>query len=325
MFKTRVTEMLGIEYPIIQGGMAWVSCPELAAAVSNAGGLGLLVSAFCTTKEELRDEIKKTKSLTDKPFGVNISLFPSMRALANEEYIEAIIEEGVPVVETSGIKAPTEYVPRLREGNVKIIHKCAAAKHAKTAEQIGADAVTVVGMENGGATGVLDIGTFVLVQAAAKAVTVPLIAGGGIADARGFVAALALGAEGVVIGTRFMATHEAPLHPNFKEWLVRANETETAIVMRSIGNTHRALKSPTVTRLLEMEARNAPLEELMSIIGGTHSADVLKEGKLDAGIGMAGQVVGVIDKVVSVKEVIDEIVEGAKQIVPRLESVIAAS
>jgi NAD(P)H-dependent flavin oxidoreductase YrpB (nitropropane dioxygenase family) len=323
MFKTRITEMLGIEYPIIQGGMAWVSCPELVAAVSNAGGLGLLVSAFCATKEELREEIKKTKSLTDKPFGVNISLFPSTRTLPNEEYIEAIIEEGVPAVETSGHRAPTEYVPRLREGNVKIIHKCASVKHARTAEQVGADAVAVVGMENGGATGLLDVGTFVLVQAAAKALTVPLIAGGGIADARGFVAALALGAEGVVIGTKFMATHEAPLHPNFKEWLVRANETETAVVMRSIGNTHRALKSPIVARLLEMEARNAPLEELQTIIGGTHSGDVLKEGKLDAGVGMAGQVVGIIDRVVSVKEVIDEIVEGAKQIVPRLESVVA--
>ncbi len=322
MFNTRITEMLGIEYPIIQGGMAWVSCPELAAAVSNAGGLGILVSAFCATKEDLREEIRKTKSLTDKPFGVNISLFPSMRTLPNDEYIEAIIEEGVPVVETSGHKAPTEYVPRLREGNVKIIHKCAAVKHAKTAQRVGADAVTVVGMENGGATGMLDVGTFVLIQAAAKAISIPLIAGGGIVDARGFVAALALGAEGVVIGTKFMATHEAPLHPNFKNWLVRSEETDTVVVMRSIRNTHRAIKSPIVSRLLEMEARNAPLEELQTIIGGRHSEEVLKDGKLDSGVGMAGQAVGLIDRVVSVKEVIDEIVEGAKEILPRLERII---
>lgn len=322
MFKTRITEMLGIEYPIIQGGMAWVSCPELVAAVSNAGGLGILVSAFCATKEDLREEIKKTKSLTDKPFGVNISLFPSMRALPNEEYVEAIIEEGVPVVETSGHTAPTEYMTRLREGNVKVIHKCASVKHAKTAERVGVDAVAVVGMENGGATGMLDVGTFVLIQAAAKAISLPLIAGGGIVDARGFVAALAMGAEGVVIGTKFMATREAPLHQNFKEWLLRSKETDTVLVMRSLGNTHRAIKSPIVSKLLDMEARNAPLEELQAIIGGSHSSQVLKEGKLDAGVGMAGQAVGLIDKVVSVKEVIDEIVEGAREIVPRLEKII---
>ena len=322
MFKTRITEMLGIEYPIIQGGMAWVSCPELVAAVSNAGGLGILVSAFCATKEDLREEIRKTKSLTDKPFGVNISLFPSMRALPNEEYVEAIIEEGVPVVETSGHTSPTEYMTRLREGNVKVIHKCASVKHAKTAERVGVDAVAVVGMENGGATGMLDVGTFVLIQAAAKAISLPLIAGGGIVDARGFVAALAMGAEGVVIGTKFMATREAPLHQNFKEWLLRSKETDTVLVMRSLGNTHRAIKSPIVSKLLDMEARNAPLEELQSIIGGSHSSQVLKEGKLDAGVGMAGQAVGLIDKVVSVKEVIDEIVEGAREIVPRLEKII---
>jgi len=322
MFKTRITEMLGIEYPIIQGGMAWVSCPELVASVSNAGGLGILVSAFCATKEDLREEIRKTKSLTDKPFGVNISLFPSMRALPNEEYVEAIIEEGVPVVETSGHTSPTEYMTRLREGNVKVIHKCASVKHAKTAERVGVDAVAVVGMENGGATGMLDVGTFVLIQAAAKAISLPLIAGGGIVDARGFVAALAMGAEGVVIGTKFMATREAPLHQNFKEWLLRSKETDTVLVMRSLGNTHRAIKSPIVSKLLDMEARNAPLEELQSIIGGSHSSQVLKEGKLDAGVGMAGQAVGLIDKVVSVKEVIDEIVEGAREIVPRLEKII---
>lgn len=322
MFKTRITEMLGIEYPIIQGGMAWVSCPELAAAVSNAGGLGILVSAFYATKEDLREEIKKTKSLTDKPFGVNISLFPSMRALPNEEYVEAIIEEGVPVVETSGHTSPTEYMTRLREGNVKVIHKCASVKHAKTAERVGVDAVAVVGMENGGATGMLDVGTFVLIQAAAKAISLPLIAGGGIVDARGFVAALAMGAEGVVIGTKFMATREAPLHQNFKEWLLRSKETDTVLVMRSLGNTHRAIKSPIVSKLLDMEARNASLEELQAIIGGSHSSQVLKEGNLDAGVGMAGQAVGLIDKVVSVKEVIDEIVEGAREIVPHLEKII---
>lgn len=324
MFKTRITEMLGIEYPIIQGGMMWVSCPELVAAVSSAGGLGILVSAACATAEDLREDIRKTKSLTDKPFGVNISLFPSTRELPNEAYIEVIIQEGIPAVETSGFRAPTEYLTRLREGNVKVIHKCAASRHAKHAEQLGVDAVAVVGMENGGATGLLDVGTFVLVQAARRAVSLPLIAGGGIVDGPGFVAALALGAEGVVIGTGFMATHEAPLHNNFKEWLLRTRETDTMIVMRSIRNAHRAIRSPTSERLAEMEARNAPFEELATIIGGSHSSRVYTEGDVDAGLGMAGQAVGLVDRVVSVKEVIDGIVEGAREIVPRLGGIVAS-
>lgn len=323
MFKTRITEMLGIEYPILQGGMMWVSCPELAAAVSNAGGLGILTSAGCRAKENLREDIKKTKSLTDKPFGVNISLFPTLGELPNDDYIDVILEENVAVVESSGVRAPDEYVPRLREAGVKTIHKCAASRHAQKAEQAGVDAVTVVGTENGGATGMLNVGSMVLVPVTVSLVSIPVIAGGGIADARGFVAALALGAEGVVVGTRFMATKEAPLHQNFKDWLLRSKEHETTIVMRSIRNAHRVILSPITEKLLEMEARNAPIEELATIIGGSHSEEVLKEGKLDAGMGMAGQAVGLINDVVTVKHVIDGMVNGAKDILGRLDKVVA--
>ncbi|MBE0415314.1 MAG: nitronate monooxygenase [Dehalococcoidia bacterium] len=322
MFKTRVTEILGIEYPIIQGGMMWVSCPKLAAAVSNAGGLGILVSAAYASGKELREDIRKTKSLTDKPFGVNLSLFPAMRPLPNEEYIEVLIEEGVPVVETSGFKAPDEYLPRLREGNVKVIHKCAAVKHAQTAERVGVDMVAVVGVENGGATGMVDVTTFVLVPATVNALSLPVIAGGGVADARGFVAALALGAEGVVIGTRFMATHEAPLHPKFKKWLLRSKETDTTLVMRSIRNTHRVLKNKAAEKALEMEQRGATLEELATVIGGGEAAKAFKDGELEAGIAGCGQVVGLIDEIVSTKEVIDGIVAGAGEILQRLEGTL---
>jgi len=322
MFKTRITEMLGIEYPIIQGGMMWVSCPELAAAVSNAGGLGILISAGCASGEELREDIRKTKSLTAKPFGVNLNLFPSIRPIPNDELLEVIVEEGVPVVETSGIRSPEEFVAPLKKGNVKIIHKCAGVRYAQTAERVGADAVSVVGVENGGATGMLDITTFVLVPATVNALSIPVIAGGGIADARGFVAALALGAEGVVIGTRFMATHESPLHPNFKDWLLRANETDTMLIMRSIRNTHRVLKNQTSEKVLELEQRKATLEELLSVLSGEQVEKVLMEGDLEVGIAPCGQVIGLVNEIVSTKEVIDGIVAGAKEILQRLTGVL---
>jgi nitronate monooxygenase len=322
MLKTRITEMLGIEYPIIQGGMMWVSCPELAAAVSNAGGLGILISAACASGEELREDIRKTKSLTDKPFGVNLSLFPSVRPIPNDEFVEVIVEESVPVVESSGMRSPEEFVERLKKGNVKHIHKCAGVRYAQTAERVGADAVTVVGVENGGATGMLDITTFVLVPATVNALSIPVIAGGGIADARGFVAALSLGAEGVVMGTRFMATHEAPLHPNFKQWLLRAKETDTMLVMRSLRNTHRVLRNKAAEKELEMEERGASLEELLTIIGGEQTEKAFFKGDIEEGLGLGGQVVGLINDIVSVKEVIDGIVIGAKEILQRLEGVL---
>lgn len=325
MFKTRITELLGIEYPIIQGGMLWVSCPELAAAVSNAGGLGVLTSARTPSIEAFRDEIRKTRSLTDKPFGVNISLFPALNALPNDQYIDTLLEEGVPVVETSGNKTPDEYLPRFKEANVTVIHKCAASRHAQKAEQIGVDAVAVVGMENGGATGLLNVGTFVLLPTTVNLVSIPVIAGGGVADARGFVAALAMGAEGVVIGTRFMATHEAPTHKNFKEWLLRSNETDTMLVMRSIRNNHRVLISETAKKLADMEDRGATIQEIFPIIGGEQTAEVLRNGDLEAGIGPAGQAVGLINEVVSVKELIDGIIDGGRDILTRLDRAFAAS
>lgn len=318
MLKTRITEMLGIEYPIIQGGMLLVSQPELAAAVSNAGGLGIITSANLSSGKELRREIRKVKDLTDKPFGVNLSLFPAVKSIPNDEFVEVIIEEGVKAVETSGVKSPEEFIPKLHTGGVKVIHKTATVRHAKKGEQAGVDAVTVVGFENGGAVGMEDVTTMVLVPKAIDVMKIPVIAGGGIADARSFVAALALGAEGVVIGTRFMATKESPVHPSFKEWMLKAQENETVLVERSIKNTHRALKNKAAAKVLEMEAKGATLEELLAWIGGDNYRGVVLEGNLEEGMAYCGQVVGLIDSIPTVKAFIDDVINGALEIGRRL-------
>ncbi|MFC2070391.1 NAD(P)H-dependent flavin oxidoreductase [Chloroflexota bacterium] len=318
MFKTRVTEMLGIEYPIICGGFGTVSQTELAAAVSNAGGLGVFASAYHRTPEALREAIKEVKSLTDKPFGINISLFPSVNPLPNMEFIEVIIDEGVKAVEASGHKAPVEFVSMLKEGNVKLIHKSATVRHALKGQEIGADMVAIVGMENGGATGMEDVGTLVLVPILADSATVPIIAGGGFADGRGLVAALALGAEGVVMGTRFMATKECAIHQNYKEWLVRSTERDTALVMRSIQNTHRVLKNKASEELLKLEATGASFEEMSHILEGDTSRKVSSDGDLEAGLAYSGEDTGLIHDIPTCKELIDRIMSQALDITEKL-------
>ena len=321
MFETRVTEMLGIQYPIIQGGMHWLSRAEFVAAVSNAGGLGIITSANFSSSWELREEIRKTKSLTDKPFGVNINLFGRpIPPVPNEEFIEVLIGEGVKAVETSGVRSPEQYLPRLKQGNVKVIHKVTTIRHALSAERIGADVITLVGAEQGGALGMEEVGTLVIIPLAVDAVKIPVIAAGGIADGRGFLSALILGAEGVVIGTRFMATRECPAHPKFKEWLLQAKETDTVIVERGIRNTHRALKNKAAEKAIELEKRGASLEELLPVIGGEGYKKVFLEGDCDAGIASCGQAVGLINDIPTVKELVDRIIEDAKALNKRLAS-----
>ena len=320
MFKTRVTEMLGIEYPIICGGLSFITRAEMAAAVSNAGGFGIITSAHLETPMALRDEIRKTKSLTDKPFGVNISMFPAVKPIPNREFVEVIVEEGVKAVESSGVKSPAEYVPRLKEGKVILIHKAATVRHALKGQEVGADIVAIVGMENGGATGMEDVSTSVLVPALVDVAKVPVLAGGGFADGRGLIAALALGAEGVVMGTRFMATKECPIHPKYKEWLLKATERDTTLVMRSLQNTHRVLKSKATEELLKIEARGASLEEMLPIIGNEASKRVAFEGDFDAGQALAGEVVGLIHDIPTVKELIDRIIDEARVITQRLHT-----
>ncbi|MEW6615204.1 MAG: nitronate monooxygenase [Thermodesulfobacteriota bacterium] len=320
MFKTRVTEMLGIEYPIVAGGMAYISRAGYAAAVSNAGGLGIITSANFETAEELREEIKKTKSLTNKPFGININLFPSRRPMPNDEFIETLIDEGVAAVETSGTRSPAEYFSRLKEGGVKCIHKCAAARHARRAENDGADMVTVVGFENGGALGMDDVPTMVLVPVTRETVKIPVLAGGGIVNGRGFIAALALGAEGVTIGTGFMATEECPTHPKFKEWMVRSKETDLAVIERSIGLPHRSLRNKAVEQVEEMEARGAAFEELVAVVAGENYKRAILDGELDAGLAYCGLAVGLIHRTSTVKEFIDGIIAEASAIAQQIAS-----
>lgn len=320
--KTRVTELLGIKYPIIQGGMQWLSRAELAAAVSNAGGLGIITAATHPGKQELVEEIRRTRALTDKPFGVNISMLPDVGpGDKTPMYFEAVIEEKVPVVETSG-RSPEQFVPHLKKSGIKILHKVPAVRFAKKAGQIGADAVTIVGFECGGHPGMDDVTTLVLAPKAADSVSIPVIAGGGVADARGLVAALALGAEGVVMGTRFVATTECLAHRNIKDWIVKARETDTLMIQRSIRNAARVMRNAAAERVLEMEARGATLEELLTVIGGKVGRQALHSGDIQAGTFAVGQCIGLINEIKPVKDVLDEMVSGAEQILSRLNKLL---
>lgn len=320
--KTRITELLGIKYPIIQGGMQWLSRAELAAAVSNAGGLGIITAATQPGKEELIEEIRRTRALTDKPFGVNISMLPEVGPKDKTPgYFEAVIEEKVPVVETSG-RSPEAFVPYLKKAGIKIIHKVPAVRFAKKAERVGADAVTIVGFECGGHPGMDDVTTMILAPKAADSVSIPVIAGGGIADARGLVAALALGAEGVVMGTRFVATTECLAHRNIKEWVVNAQETDTLMIQRSIRNAARVMKNAAAEKVLEMEARGASLEELLTVISGQVGRKAVLNGDIQGGTFAIGQCIGLINEIKPIKEVIEEIMSGAEKTFNRLQSLM---
>jgi NAD(P)H-dependent flavin oxidoreductase YrpB (nitropropane dioxygenase family) len=323
MFKTRITELFSIKYPIIAGGMHLLSRAELVAAVSNAGGLGILASTTFETKEELREEIRKTKSLTNMPFGVNLNLFPMMRQRSVEEDIDLFIEEGVGIVESSGA-SPEPYVPRLKEAGIKIIHKVPAVRFAQKADSVGADAVTIVGFECAGHPGMDDVTSLILVPLTADAVKIPVVAGGGFCDARSFVAALALGADGVMMGTRFVATHECVVHPKIKEWLVKARETDTTLIDRSLGLPMRVLKNKPAEKALEMDKRGASLEELLTVISGELGRKAWMEGDIDAGVVSLGMAVGRIHEIVSVKKAIDDIIEEAQAICKRLNLSLAA-
>jgi nitronate monooxygenase len=295
----------------------------LVAAVSNAGGLGILASTTFETKEELREEIRKTKNLTNKPFGVNLNLFPMMRPRGVEEDIDLFIDEGVEIIESSGA-SPEQYMPRLKEAGIKIIHKVPAVRFAQKAESVGVDAVTIVGFECAGHPGMDDVTSLILVPLTADAVKIPVVAGGGFCDARSFVAALALGADGVVMGTRFVATHECIAHPKIKEWLIKAKETDTTLIDRSIGLPMRVIKNKQAEKALEMDKRGAPLEELLTVISGALGRKAWLEGDIDAGVVSLGMDVGRIREILSVKEVIDGIIKEAKVICKRLNLTLAA-
>jgi NAD(P)H-dependent flavin oxidoreductase YrpB (nitropropane dioxygenase family) len=317
VFKTRVSEMFGIEYPIIQGAMLWLSRAEFVAAVSNAGGLGTISSLTFPTAKELREEIRKTKALTDKPFAVNITMLPTLRKVNYEEYIDAAIEEGVNIIETAG-RSPERYMKRLKDAKVKVMHKVARVKNAKTVERMGVDAVTIVGFEAAGHPGMDDVTSLVLIPLTVDAVKIPVIAGGGFGDGRGFVAALALGAEGVLMGTRFMASKECPMHPKIGQWLLNARETDTLLIERSIQNAARVMKTELSQKALEMEEKGATLEELLPLISGDRSKRSYISGNVNDGAIACGQVVGLIHDLPTVKEIIDGIINEARLISQRL-------
>jgi nitronate monooxygenase len=320
MIETKVTEMLGCKYPIIVGTMARITNPEFVAAASNAGACAVLASANYKSPDDLRDAIKKTQSLTKQPFAVNINLFPALMPQDKlEDYVDATLAEGVKIIETSGHKAPEDLVPKFRDGGATWIHKCAGVRYAKKGASLGADIVTVVGYENGGATGILDIGTLVLTPSVVDALEVPVIAGGGVTDGRGVAAILALGAEGVIMGTRMMATKECPIHDNLKQAFIEAAETDTVLALRSVGNTHRIWNNKAAQTVLELEAQKAPLFQLIQAASGDKAQKMYNEGDTDLGVVSCGQGVGLVRDVPTVKELLDRTMKEAEDIISRLD------
>ena len=317
MFKTRITELFGIKYPIIQGGMMWISRAELVAAVSNAGGLGIITAFTFPTPQELAAEIKKTKELTDKPFGVNITLLPTLRPVDIDGYFNAVIDTGIKIVETAG-RSPEAYMERLKAAGIKVIHKCTAVRFARTAQRIGCDAVSIDGFECAGHPGEEDVTSLVLIPLTVDTVEIPVIASGGFGDGRGLVAALALGAEAANMGTRFMATKEAPGHPKVKEWLIQASERDTLLLLRSFRNTMRALKNPTSEKVLEIEKQGADIHQLESLISGRVGRNLLETGDIENGLLIAGQVIGLVHDIPTVKELVDRIIKEAEEVVSNI-------
>ncbi|MES2612038.1 MAG: nitronate monooxygenase family protein [Pseudomonadota bacterium] len=304
--KTRITELFGIQHPIIQGGMHHVGLAELASAVSNAGGLGMVTGLTQRTPELLAREIARCRSMTDKPFGVNLTFLPSVNPPDYPGYVKAIIDGGVKVVETAG-NNPQKWLPALKEAGIKVIHKCTSVRHALKAQAIGCDAISVDGFECGGHPGEDDVPNFILLPRAAEELTIPFVASGGMADGRSLVAALALGAEGMNMGTRFIATQEAPVHENVKRAIVAASELDTRLVMRPLRNTERVLSNAAVERLLLKERELGAaitFEDILPEVAGVYPR-IMQSGEMDAGAWSCGMVAGLIHDVPTVQQLID--------------------
>jgi NAD(P)H-dependent flavin oxidoreductase YrpB (nitropropane dioxygenase family) len=316
--RTRITELLGIEHPIIQGGMHFVGLAELASAVSNAGALGIITGLTQKTPELLAREIARCREMTDRPFGVNLTFLPAFTAPPYPEYIRAIIEGGVKIVETAG-RNPEAYLPALKAAGIKVIHKCTSVRHSLKAQSIGCDAVSVDGFECGGHPGEDDVPNFILLPRAAEELKIPFVASGGMADGRSLVAALALGADGMNMGTRFIATREAPVHENVKKAIVAATELDTRLIMRGLRNTERVLNNGGVQRLLEIErekGESLTISDIFGQVAGIYPK-VMIEGDVDAGAWSCGMVAGLIHDIPTVKELVDRIMKQAEDIIHR--------
>jgi NAD(P)H-dependent flavin oxidoreductase YrpB (nitropropane dioxygenase family) len=312
--KTRFTEMFGIEHPVVQGGMQWVGRAELVAAVANAGGLGFITALTQPTPEKLTEEIARCRTLTDKPFGVNLTILPSIKPPPYAEYRQAIIEAGIKIVETAGNK-PIEHVEEFKKHGIKVIHKCTSVRHGLSAERMGVDAISIDGFECAGHPGEDDVPGLILIPAAADKIKIPMIASGGFGDARGLVAALALGAEGINMGTRFMATVESPIHENIKQQIVDNDERATELIFRTMHNTSRVAKNVISTQVVQMEREGAKFEDVRELVAGTRGRSVYEVGDNDAGIWSAGQIQGLIHDIPTCAELIHRIVREAEEII----------
>jgi NADH:quinone reductase (non-electrogenic) len=320
MLKTRITELLGIDHPILGGTMMDLSLAPFVAAISNAGALGILASAIFRTEDALRTEIRKVKDLTDRPFAVNINLFPMMAPPDNRAYVEILAAEGVKIVETSGFSAPAELVDLFKAHGMTWIHKCVGVRYARKVASLGADAVTVVGYENGGATGNLNITTLVLVPSTVEAVPVPVVGGGGVVDGRPLHAVLALGAEAAMVGTRFMLSEECPVHPDLKAALLQATELDTDIIMRPIGFAHRVWLNGPAKKTQEIEARGGGLDEILPYVSGEAARKMYETGDVEAGTVSCSQAVGLVKRVMPLREIVAEMIAEAEAVHDRLGS-----
>ena len=324
--KTRITHMLGIEHPIIQGGMHYVGFAPLAAAVSNAGGLGIITALTQKTPRDLANEISKCRDMTDKPIGVNLTFLPVMKAPDYPGYIKAIIEGGVKIVETAG-RNPSQVMPILKEAGIKVIHKCTSVRHSLKAQEIGCDAVSVDGFECGGHPGEDDIPNMILLPRAADELEIPFVSSGGMADARSLVASLAMGAEGMNMGTRFIATKEAPVHENVKAAILAASELDTRLVMRPLRNTERVLNNAAVEKLLKKEknlGNDLKIEDIMEEVAGVYPK-VMQDGAMDSGAWSCGMVAGLINDIPTCKELIDRIIRDAEKLINQRLSHISSN
>ncbi len=311
--KTRVTELLGIEFPIIQGGMQWVGRAELASAVSNAGGLGILTALTQPTPEALTQEIERCRSMTNRPFGVNLTILPTAKPPPYDEYLQAIVESGIKILETAG-NSPKTFIQKTKPAGITVVHKCTSVRHALSAERYGVDAISIDGFEAAGHPGEDDVGGLILFAAAAREVKIPLIASGGIGDGRTMAAALALGAEGVNMGTRFCATQEAPIHERIKQALVEAGERDTNLIFRTLRNTGRVLKNAISDEVISIETRpgGAKFEDIHHLVAGARGRATLESGDVDGGLVWASQVCGLIDDIPTCAELISRMVEDCR-------------
>lgn len=314
MLRTRFTETFGVEHPIVQGGMQWVGRAELAAAVSDAGGLGIITALTQPTPEDLFTEIRRAQDMTDKPLGVNLTILPTINPPPYDEYRRAIAEAGITIVETAG-QNPEPHIPFFHDHGIKVLHKCTSVRHAVKAEKVGVDGVSIDGFECAGHPGEDDIPGLVLIPAATSRLTIPVIASGGIADERGLVAALALGADGVNMGTRFMSVQESFIHTDVKQRIVDATERETELIFRPLRNTARVARNEVSTKVVEMLDEGAQFPEIKDLVAGARGRTVYETGDLDAGVWSVGMVQGLIEDVPTARELIERMVAGAEQII----------